>query len=212
MRFTARARLETWAHASRVQSDEDTYDIERTVVGSVVAGVTADRCGQCGACDRSMVPLELGNREASDMEMTERNKDAPTQAVGGPFAWLVQSTTERNPPHGWAVYMFNGQGASDAVPVYLQSEVDRLRYERDTHARWRQDMADLLGECERARDALGVALNKAMAIGEMLAAVVQGAKEEFVRVPYGASHEDVAAINDWHKMAADALSAWENRS
>ena len=24
--------------------------------------------------------------------------------------------------------------------------------------------------------------------------------------------EDVAAINDWHKMAADALSAWENRS
>ena len=38
------------------------------------------------------------------------------------------------------------------------------------------------------------------------------AREEFVRVPYGASHEDVAAINDWHKMAADALSAWENRS
>lgn len=25
-------------------------------------------------------------------------------------------------------------------------------------------------------------------------------------------HEDVAAINDWHKMAADALSAWENRA
>ena len=85
MRLTARARLQTWAHASRVQSDEDTYDIERTVVGSVVAGVTADRCGQCGARDRSMVPLELGNREASDMEMTERNKDAPTQGVGGPF-------------------------------------------------------------------------------------------------------------------------------
>jgi hypothetical protein len=91
MRLTAPARLQTWAHASRMQSDEDTYDLERTVVGSVVAGVTADRCGQCGACDRSMVPLELGNREASDMEMTERNKDAPTQAVGGPFAWLVQS-------------------------------------------------------------------------------------------------------------------------
>ena len=25
-------------------------------------------------------------------------------------------------------------------------------------------------------------------------------------------HEDVAAINDWHKRAADALSAWENRA
>lgn len=73
-------------------------------------------------------------------------------------------------------------------------------------------MADLLGECERARDALGVALNKAMAIGEMLAAVVQGAKEELVRVPYGASHEDVAAINDWHKMAAEALAKWENKA
>lgn len=48
-----------------------------------------------------------------------------------------------------------------------------------------------------------------LAKGEMLAAVVQGAKEEFVRVPYGASHEDVAAINDWHKMAAEALAKWE---
>lgn len=48
------------------------------------------------------------------------------------------------------------------------------------------------------------------ALGEMLAAVLQGAKEEFVRVPYGASHEDVAAINDWHKMAAEALREWES--
>ena len=40
----------------------------------------------------------------------------------------------------------------------------------------------------------------------------QGAKEEFVRVPYGASHEDVAAINDWHTMAAEALSEWENQA
>lgn len=61
------------------------------------------------------------------MEMTERNKDAPTQAVGGPFAWLVQSTTERNPPHGWAVHMFNAQQVSNAVPIWLQGEVDRTR-------------------------------------------------------------------------------------
>lgn len=42
---------------------------------------------------------------------------------------------------------------------------------------------------------------------EMLVAVVQDAKEEFVRVPYGASYEDVAAINDWHKRADEALAA-----
>ena len=70
-RFTARARLETWAHASRVQSDEATYDIERTVVGSLVAGVTADRCGQCGACDRALVPVAVGNGEADDVAITD---------------------------------------------------------------------------------------------------------------------------------------------
>ena len=90
MRFTARARLETWAHASRVQSEDETYELERTVVGSVVAGVTAYRCGECGACDRSMVSVAVGDWEAGDMEMNERNKDAPTQAAGGPFAWLVK--------------------------------------------------------------------------------------------------------------------------
>lgn len=119
------------------------------------------------------------------------------RAVGGPFAWLVQSTTERNPPHGWAVHMFNGQQAPDAVPVYLQSYVDRLRNERD--------------DCRRALFQAQEAAKSLIAKGEMLAAVVQGAKEEFVRVPYGASHEDVAAINDWHKMAGEALAAWENQ-
>ncbi len=69
MRFTARARLGAWAHASRVQSDEVTYDLERTVVGSVVASATADRCGQCGACDRALVPVAVGNGEAGDMEV-----------------------------------------------------------------------------------------------------------------------------------------------
>ena len=71
MRFTARARLETWAHASRVQSDQATYDLERTVVGSVVAGATADRCGQCGACDRAVVSVAVNDRKAGDVEMTD---------------------------------------------------------------------------------------------------------------------------------------------
>lgn len=50
-------------------------------------------------------------------------------------------------------------------------------------------------------------LGRLRAKGEMLVAVVQEAKEGFVRVPYGASHEDVAAIRDWHKMADEALAA-----
>lgn len=91
-------------------------------------------------------------------------------------------------------------------------EVDFIAKERTEHLEWRTKLANDLDECERMRDALGLALNKVTAIGEMLAAVVQGAKEEFVRVPYGASHEDVAAINDWHKMAAEALAKWENKA
>lgn len=88
----------------------------------------------------------------------------------------------------------------DPEPLYTADQMrEAVAAEREWHA-------------QAMRDALGVALNKAMAIGEMLAAVVQGAKEEFVRVPYGASHEDVAAINDWHKMAAEALAAWENKT
>lgn len=110
MRFTAQARLETWAHASRVQSDEDTYEMKSELICQV--------------------------------EELQRERDGCRHAL------------------------FQAQEAAKVL----------------------------------------------MAKGEMLAAVVQGAKEEFVRVPYGASHEDVAAINDWHIMAAEALAAWENKA
>ena len=67
---TARQRLQTYANISRIQTDEETYDLERTAVGSVVAGATADRCGKCGACDRTVVPVDVGDRETYDMAMT----------------------------------------------------------------------------------------------------------------------------------------------
>jgi hypothetical protein len=66
---TARQRLETFANISRLKPDEETYDLERSVVGSVVAGTTADRCGQCGACDRTVVPVDVGNREDDNVVM-----------------------------------------------------------------------------------------------------------------------------------------------
>jgi hypothetical protein len=109
MRFTSRARLETWAHASRVQSDEVTFDMKSELV----------------------------------------------------------------------------------------CQVEELRRERD-------GCRAALFQAQQAAKAL-------LAKGEMLAAVVQGAREDFVKVPYGASHEDVAALNDWHKMAAEALQEWERR-
>lgn len=71
-------------------------------------------------------------------------------------------------------------------------------------------MDRLFDEKQRAeaeRDALRARVAELEAIAAMLGAVVQGAQEEFVRVPYGASHEDVAQINEWHKMAQEARAA-----
>ena len=62
-------------------------------------------------------------------------------------------------------------------------------------------------QAEAERDALRARVAELEAIAAMLGAVVQGAQEEFVRVPYGASHEDVAQINEWHKMAQEARAA-----
>ena len=135
-------------------------------MGSVVAGVTANRCGQCGACDRTVVPVAMGDRETSDMEMTVE-----------PFGYLVQSTTDRNPPHGWEVRMFSGRTVDGSIPFYLDGtveylrkeaerawkEVDFISKERTEHLKWRTKLANDLDECERHRDALGIALNKAEA-------------------------------------------------
>lgn len=134
------------------------------------------------------------------MEMTEQNNEAPKHVVGGPFAWLVQTTMERNPPHGWAVHMFNGQNAKDAVPVYLKQEVDRLRSERDDHARWRQDLADRLDEVERHRDAIGRALQKRENDLMLLRNAV-----EAMMAPLG-YHGEISARDDRTQAVMDALA------
>jgi hypothetical protein len=83
IKSTARQRLETYASVSRTQTDEETYGLEHTVVGSVLAGVTADRCGQCGAYDRVVVPVDVGDRETDDMGLTllERWDDSHTETM-----------------------------------------------------------------------------------------------------------------------------------
>ncbi len=85
-----------------------------------------------------------------------------------------------------------------------QRQREEARAERDHWKRARED-AIAGGEIlMRERDTLRARVAELTAMAGMLDAVVQGAQEEFVRVPYGASHEDVEQINDWHKMARDA--------
>jgi len=53
-----------------------------------------------------------------------------------------------------------------------------------------------------------LALNVLEQIAEMMDSVIESAQQEFVKVPYGASHEDVAAINDWHQRANECRRAY----
>lgn len=86
----------------------------------------------------------------------------------------------------------------------VTEERDRLRaHLHDEHQRHVSTMDE--------RDALAAKLARCEAAAAMLDAVVQGAQEEFVRVPYGASHEDVAQINDWHAMAKEARAYFAER-
>lgn len=72
-----------------------------------------------------------------------------------------------------------------------------------------EPLQEVVAQLEDEKRALRKRVELLLAVGEMLAAVTQGAKEDFVRVPYGASHEDVSAINEWHGMAAQAMAEWE---
>lgn len=143
---------------------------------------------------------EIATLRCESVVLRQMSKDAPKHVVGGPFAWLVQTTMERNPPHGWAVHMFNGQNAKDAVPVYLKQEVDRLRIERDEHARWREDLAHQLSECERHRDAIGRALQRR----ENDLMLLRNAVEQMM-APLG-YHGTISARDDRVQAVMDALA------
>lgn len=67
MRFTARARLKTWAHASRVQSDEVTYGL-RMDPAALAAGDSLGACSD-GAGRADVVDVEHAAR-ARGMEMS----------------------------------------------------------------------------------------------------------------------------------------------
>ena len=45
-----------------------------------------------------------------------------------PFCYLRQSTTDRNPPHGWAVHFESGE-----VPLYSMSQVITNRISEDAY-------------------------------------------------------------------------------
>jgi hypothetical protein len=124
------------------------------------------------------------------MEMMGPGKDVRATSAGLPAGYTHQDIVD--------LLLLTAGGNECSYAAQGAGEIERLR--------------EVVKACHQALFQAQEAAKMLFAKGEMLAAVVQGAREEFVRVPYGASHEDVAAINDWHKMAADALSAWENRS
>lgn len=113
---TARQRLETFASISRIQTDEEMYDIERSVVGSVAAGTTADRCGRCGACDRTVAPVAVGDRETGDMAV----KDKPHGPVSEHFMRHYYGASKPAPtPH------------PDSHGHWDHAQISELLYERD---------------------------------------------------------------------------------
>lgn len=154
---TARQRLETFANISRIQTDEETYDLERSVVGSVAAGTAADRCGQCCACDRAVVSVAVGNRETGDMEMSDDEyrrlmdeREIMRKELDRAWRQVDAIALERDK-------MIRER---DSSKIDLESVCD----ERDQQELWRRDLAGQLAECERHRDAIGVELNKYQAV------------------------------------------------
>lgn len=129
-----------------------------------------------------------------------------------PVAWMHDGFVSTNKERVLHDEMRNRSSGFKAKPVFSLYTADQLRAALAAQAQEIERLREVVTACHQALFQAQEAAKVLMAKGEMLAAVVQGAKEEFVRVPYGASHEDVAAINDWHKMAAEALSEWENKA
>jgi len=64
MRFTARERLTTWAHASRVQTEQETYDMNAKDEPGLGDDIACSKCGavaldtglECTVCGHDMRP------------------------------------------------------------------------------------------------------------------------------------------------------------
>ncbi len=79
-------------------------------------------------------------------------------------------------------------------------EVDAMASERTQHARWRQELADDLGEAEKMRDALGSTLNKRENDLMMLRNAVDA-----MMAPLG-YHGKISARDDRVQAVMDALA------
>src|SRR5574337_1611902 len=98
MRFTARARLETWAHASRAQSEDETYGMLECVADR--AGDSARRgkrtCAD-GAGSADVVAVEHAARTRG-MEMMGPGKDVRATSAGLPAGGSEEHTSELQSP------------------------------------------------------------------------------------------------------------------
>jgi hypothetical protein len=83
IKSTAWQRLETYANVSRIQTDEETYDHSNPDMAAVPDRPATDRHRLGGAGSRSVVPVDVGDRETDDMELTllERWDDSHTETM-----------------------------------------------------------------------------------------------------------------------------------
>src|SRR5574337_190220 len=114
MRFTARARLETWAHASRAQSEDETYGmLEHLADRAGDSAGRGNRPGADGAGSADVVAVEHAARSGR-MEMS---------AWAGPSVHEpreLPEPRELTEPAAWRVYF------PDEQREELASSLDEL--------------------------------------------------------------------------------------
>ena len=81
MRFTARARLETWAHASRVQDDEVTYGLLEHA---------ADRAGDSAGSGERAGADGAGGVDVADVAHATRARGLEMSALSDELRWYAR--------------------------------------------------------------------------------------------------------------------------
>jgi hypothetical protein len=115
----------------------------------------------CEACDNAPVGGQL-------FPLTEIPLPTMPPVSVRPFCYLKQTSSERHPPHGWAVHFNDGEVSLFTAQQmeHLRQEADRawkevdaIAKERDDHHRFRKELADDLGDVEKQRDVLARTVN-----------------------------------------------------
>ena len=154
MRFTARAKLDTWAHASRVQSDEVTYGL-RMEPAALAAGNCDGACGDgAGRADVDVMEhaARSGRLEVTDDAYRQLMKHAHRLAMDGhgELAQFLRDAMNDAQRYSW----LRDRSDSDLCRYYLASDDPAAKFNDPKHVD-RQidtDRANVVAR-ERARSA-----------------------------------------------------------